>query len=133
MEISKKHLAEKEAEIERIIQENEHELNITKEALENKRKELATVKAALSGNNEEVLKKIERVEEEKGMFQMELVSLTERLNELQQKETEHEQLLKEKEEQIQQLLKDKENIAKEAEELRKEISPAKEVTAFNYF
>jgi DNA repair exonuclease SbcCD ATPase subunit len=85
LSLHEKALADKEEQIENIIQENEHELAITKEALENKSKELKSVKAALNGTND-ASKKLAQIEEEKKMFQMELLALTEQVNEAQDRE-----------------------------------------------
>jgi len=57
---------------------------MTKEALEAKRKEVAAAKAVLSSNQEEDLKKLEQIEEEKRMFQTELLALATQLQQAQQ-------------------------------------------------
>ena len=57
---------------------------MTKEALEAKRKEVAAAKAVLSSNQEEDLKKLEQIEEEKRMFQTELLAVATQLHQAQQ-------------------------------------------------
>jgi chromosome segregation ATPase len=142
LEQTQKALTEKESEIERVIQENEQELTMTKEALEHKSKELKALKIVASGN-EAVVRRLEQVEEEKQMFQMQLLALTDavqekekqhqqslsEMNDLVEREVNLKKLLEEKEKQNQtkdeamaQLLKEKDDIVDEISTLKENIT-----------